>query len=138
MKSIMIKMIKKRKKKEGNLKLNFSLLKSMVQITILLEIINGPQHYICLKCSDKLNNEENIQGIQNIEKKNQIKNDLSDYDSNDTALKDKNVTKKIIDCQICFEKHIFIEDNNSENVNGTVPKFGGGKFRCCKGKCCIF
>ena len=39
MKSIMIKMIKKRKKKEGNLKLNFSLLKSMVQTTILLEII---------------------------------------------------------------------------------------------------
>ena len=103
-----------------------------------IEIINGPQHYICLECSDKLNNEENIQDIQNIEKKNEIKNDLSDNDSNDTALKDKNVTKKIIDCQICFEKHIFIEDNNSENVNGTVPTFGGGKFRCCKGKCSIF
>ena len=103
-----------------------------------IEITNGPQHYICLKCNDKLNNEENIQDIQNIEKKNEIKNDLSDYNSNDTAIKDKNVTKKIIDCQICFEKHIFIEDNNSENVNGTVPTFGGGKFKCCKGKCSIF
>ena len=104
-----------------------------------IEIENGPQHYICLKCNDKLNNEENnqIQDFQNIEKKNEIKNDLSD--SNDTALKDKNATKKIIiDCQICFEKHIFIEDNNSENVKGNVPTFGGGKFKCCKGKCSIF
>ena len=94
---------------------------------------------MCLKCNDKLNNEENnqIQDFQNIEKKNEIKNDLSD--SNDTALKDKNATKKIIiDCQICFEKHIFIEDNNSENVKGNVPTFGGGKFKCCKGKCSIF
>ena len=39
MKSIIIKMIKKRKKKEGNLKPNFSLLKSLVQVKILLEII---------------------------------------------------------------------------------------------------
>ena len=103
-----------------------------------IEIENSPQHYICLNCNDKLNNEENIQNFQNIEKKNEIKNDLSDKDSNDTALKEKNATKKIIDCQICFEKHIFIDYNNSENVNGSVPKFGGGKLKCCKGKCFIF
>ncbi len=103
-----------------------------------LNIINGPPHYICLNCSEKLNNEENISYLD--KNKNEINNNniLSDYESNDTALKEKNSTRKKFFCKICYEEHISIEENNSEAVSGNIPKIGEGKFKCCKGNCFIF
>ena len=66
---------------------------------------------------------------------------MSDYESNDTAIKDKEKTdkttiKKKLFCKICFEEHVF-EDNNSGDVSTKVPRYGG-KSKCCKGKCNIF
>ena len=104
-----------------------------------LDIKDGPPHYICLDCSDKLNKDENLQNSD--KNKNEINNDfLSDHESNDTAIKDKDkdkkVTKKKFYCQICYDYHVF-EDNNTGKVNNKVPHYGG-KFKCCKGKCNIF
>ena len=104
------------------------------------KILNGPTHFMCINCHEKeLKNEDNNQ----IKEKNKtdIDNDcgLSDYTSNDTAIKNNRVTKKYF-CKICFEEHISIEEHESVLPNdlGKVSKFGDGKFKCCKGKCSIF
>ena len=112
-----------------------------------IKIISGPPHFICLKCYEKLSIEDKS---QNIENKNEINNDLqlSEYESNDTAIKEKdkdkekNIVKKKFYCEICFERHTSIEDYESEtqhkNIIDRVVQYGEGKFKCCKGKCSIF
>ena len=105
------------------------------------KIVDGPPHFMCINCHEKeLKNEEIIQNVEN--NKNEIKNDfdINEYESNDTAIKEKNVIKKKFFCKICFEDHISVEDTETEHQNfiGRVVKYGEGKFRCCKGKCSIF
>ena len=105
------------------------------------KIVDCPPHFMCINCHEKeLKNEEIIQNVEN--NKNEIKNDfdINEYESNDTAIKEKNVIKKKFFCKICFEDHISVEDTETEHQNfiGRVVKYGEGKFRCCKGKCSIF
>ena len=106
---------------------------------ISIKIVDGPEHFMCINCHEKNYN------IQNIDKntKNIKDNDfgLSDFESDVTIINDKNVTKKKIFCQICFKDHVFIQDNEIEqkkNLIQRVVNYGGGKFKCCKGKCNIF
>ena len=110
-----------------------------------IKIINEAPHFICLNCYDKLSSEQKSQTIGN--NKNEINNDLnlSDFESNDTAIKEnkeKNIIKKKFFCEICSESHISVEDNEAEtnhkNIIEKVVKYGEGKFKCCKGKCNIF
>ena len=110
-----------------------------------IKIMDGPPHFICLNCYDELNNEK-VKPANEINNKKEINNDLSDYESKDTAIKDKdkdkNIIKKKIFCKICFEEHVSIEDNETKtehkNFIEKVVKYGEGKFKCCKGKCNIF
>ncbi len=104
-----------------------------------IKIVDGPEHFMCINCHEKNYN------IQNIDKNNKnIKDNdfgLSDFESDVTIINDKNVTKKKIFCQICFKDHVFIQDNEIEqkkNLIQRVVNYGGGKFKCCKGKCNIF
>ena len=113
-----------------------------------IKIINGPPHFVCLKCYDKLSIEDKSQNIE--KNKNEINNELqlSDFESNDTAIKEKdkdkekNIIKKKFYCEICFERHTSIEDNEAEiqhkNIIERVVQYGEGKFKCCKGKCNIY
>ena len=113
-----------------------------------IKIIKGPPHFVCLKCYDKLSIEEKSQNIE--KNKNEINNELqlSDFESNDTAIKEKdkdkekNIIKKKFYCEICFEHHTSIEDGEAEtehkNIIERVVQYGEGKFKCCKGKCNIF
>ena len=105
------------------------------------KIVDGPPHFMCINCHEKeLKNEEIIQNVER--NKNEINNGfgINEFESNDTAIKEKNEIKKKFFCKICFKDHISIEDTETKKQNfiGKVVKYGEGKFRCCKGKCSIF
>ena len=107
-----------------------------------VKIIDRPPHMVCLNCDEvELSKKEDLK----ISDKNEINNnfDLTDHESNDTAIKEKNVIKKRIFCKICYEEHICILNNkigeeNKKNLIERVAKIGGNKFRCCQGKCNIY
>ena len=106
-----------------------------------LNIENGPSHIMCLNCYNKLYKNDKKDNLQIIEKnKNEINNDNSSvYESNDTAIKVTNSTKKTFFCKICYEQHsIIVEENNSNSISERVDKIGDGKYKCCKGKCLIY
>ena len=102
-----------------------------------IKIVDGPPHFMCINCHEK---EFNIQNIDKNKKGIDNNFGLNEFESDVTMMKDKNVTKKKIFCQICYEEHIIIQDNEVEHQNliGRVVKYGEGKFKCCKGKCEIF
>ena len=99
--------------------------------------MDGPPHFMCINCHEK---EFNIQNIDKNKKGIDNNFGLNEFESDVTMMKDKNSTKKKIFCQICYEEHFIIQDNEVEHQNliGKVVKYGEGKFKCCKGKCEIF
>ena len=107
-----------------------------------VKVVDEPPHMICLNCDEvELSKKEDLKNFD----KNEINNnfDLTENESNDTALKEKNYIKKRIFCKLCYEEHICIINNRigeeaKKNLIERVSKIGGSKFRCCQGKCNIF
>ena len=104
-----------------------------------VKVVDEPPHMICLNCDEvELSKKEDLKNFD----KNEINNnfDLTENESNDTALKEKNYIKKRIFCKLCYEDIINnrIGEEAKKNLIERVSKIGGSKFRCCQGKCNIF
>ena len=88
------------------------------------KIMQGPVHFMCIDCYEK-----------------EIKKDSSEKEENEKnsedKLEDKKVIKRKLFCKICYEEHIWLEDNDIIDKKNLLQKLEV-KFKCCKDKCNIF
>ena len=92
------------------------------------QIMEGPNHFMCINCYEKE------------QKKETNDKDENDKDSNDNIINNKNkklVIKRKIACKICYEEHIWIEDDDIIDKKKLISKTEV-KLKCCKDKCYIF
>ena len=90
------------------------------------KIMQGPTHFMCVDCYEKEIKKEN-----NDEKENE-------KNSDDNIINDKkSIIKRKLFCKICYEEHIWIEDNEIIDKKNLIQKIEV-KFKCCKEKCFIF
>ena len=90
------------------------------------KIMQGPTHFMCVDCYDKEIKKEN-----NDEKENE-------KNSDDNIINDKkSIIKRKLFCNICYEEHIWIEDNEIIDKKNLIQKIEV-KFKCCKENCIIF
>ena len=88
--------------------------------------MQGPTHFMCVDCYEKEIKKEN-----NDEKENE-------KNSDDNIINDKkSIIKRKLFCKICYEEHIWIEDNEIIDKKNLIQKIEV-KFKCCKEKCFIF
>ena len=90
--------------------------------------MEGPNHFMCINCYEKE------------QKKETNDKDENDKDSNDNIINNKNkklVIKRKIACKICYEEHIWIEDDDIIDKKKLISKTEV-KLKCCKDKCYIF
>ena len=78
---------------------------------------------MCISCYDK-----------EIKKDNNEKE--NEENSGDIIMNDKKVIKRKLFCKICYEEHIWIEDNDIIDKKNLLQKLEG-KFKCCKENCNI-
>ena len=67
------------------------------------KIMQGPTHFMCVDCYEK-----------EIKKENKDTDDIegNEKNSDDNIIDDKkNIIKRKLFCKICYEEHIWIEDN---------------------------
>ena len=87
------------------------------------KIMEGPVHFMCISCYDK-----------EIKKDNNEKE--NEENSGDIIMNDKKIIKRKLFCKICYEEHIWIEDNDIIDKKNLLQKLEG-KFKCCKENCNI-
>ena len=95
------------------------------------KIMQGPIHFMCVDCYDKERIKENREQTDD--------NDKNEKNSDDNIINDKKsiIKKRKLFCKICYEDHIWIEDNETEDKKNLIQKIGV-KFKCCKENCSIF
>ena len=95
------------------------------------KIMQGPIHFMCVDCYDKERIKENRENMDD--------NDKNEKNSDDNIINDKKsiIKKRKLFCKICYEEHIWIEDNETEDKKNLIQKIGV-KFKCCKENCSIF
>ena len=93
------------------------------------KIMQGPTHFMCVDCYEK-----------EIKKENKDTDDIegNEKNSDDNIIDDKkNIIKRKLFCKICYEEHIWIEDNEIVDKKNLIQKIEV-KFKCCKENCLIF
>ena len=84
---------------------------------------------MCVNCYEK-----------EIKKENKDTDDIEgkEKNSDDNIIDDKkNIIKRKLFCKICYEEHIWIEDNEIVDKKNLIQKIEV-KFKCCKENCFIF